>query len=191
MATGFISQQSDRSLPGAATFGILAGWIVANKFTAPGSGILDISEIGVNGDDSGSGSAPIRLGIYTDNSDALGSLVANSDGGEIDVNASPQWWPKTVSSCQVTAGSAYWLCIFASDGDFDVEGYLASTTGPQDWHRYTGLTYPNWPTNPTVNLTKQWDMPIYAVYSQAGADAIIPKILKPFVGFQPIRQMEV
>ena len=83
MATGFITQQSDRSYPGASTLSVGA-WIFGEKFTSPagGAAAFTVTELGVYCDGTAGGGGTFQMAIYdTDGSGDPGGRNTAGDGG--------------------------------------------------------------------------------------------------------------
>lgn len=119
MANGFLeSRPSVRT--GTDTFGWpvdLAGTVIAQKFPAPSSGTLNISEIGAWLNNSGGG-GQFRLAIFTHDAanDCPETMISGSETGTLTVTGSAVQIIYAAITCTVTGGSTYWLLGFGNGG---------------------------------------------------------------------------
>jgi hypothetical protein len=147
--------------------------MIAQKFTAQGSGSISVNELGMWGKQTTS-STKVRLALFEhDAANACpGPIVSDSDTGEITVGTGGEHIIYFTFSTlpALTGGSSYWvgmmgslanwvISVFTSGG---VSGYLA------------GMTYGTWPTD------AQWhgqtdgadDHSFYIVYTAGGGGGI-------------------
>lgn len=181
MANGFLASRPEARHGDSLYY--FAGDASGGKFTAPGSGILTINEIGFWADsETGMGTKHAHLAIFDD--DAINgvpsTIVTNSDSEELTVleaGGFAVYYATYGTKPQVTGGNNYWLCWVVDGGNtldvsrFDTGGTSAASVT---------VTYPNWPSDVgwhgAVKGTR--DYGIYAVYdSGGGLDIKATKIL--------------
>ncbi len=143
----------------------------AAKFTAPGSGALNITEIGIYCYASITGNQHLAIFTHDAGNDCPESIVANSDTGEFaSVNSMAKLSHSYGTEPVLTGGSIYWL-VFIGD---HANAHPSRFASGGDAVFVTGRTYPTWPTG------TQWeshsdqtvDYSFYAVY-EAGAAGIV------------------
>ncbi len=167
---GFIDFTPDTRF-GTADEVVIAGKALAQRFTAPGSGTLEITAIGGYLSDTGTDTT-FRLAIFTD--DAANtcptSLVANSD---IEVSATTGVTSLITASYtgtkpQITGGQVYWIAVFAGAYDGAIRRNDSGGTAVYK----TGLSYPTWPDGDAwhTHTDTARDYSLFAVY-QAAATA--------------------
>lgn len=147
------------------------GAVWGQRFVAPGSGAIEITQIGIRC--WGDGTADVRFAIFTD--DAANarpeSMVAGSDSTEFaDVPAASTHAYATYSTPpQLTGGTAYWLVATANYAGMIYD--RGSTTGAVNVRGNATSVYPSWPSGddwhayPAGSATA--DCGIYAVYEDA------------------------
>ena len=147
---------------------------IAQKFTAPGSGTLDIDEIGLYAA-YGTKSHNAKMAIYTDDSGngCPEAIVSNSETSAFAINQNTQtlFTNSYATKPQVTAGVDYWLAICADSGTNETIYDNIATGG-------TSVMYvQNYPVFPSASewhshtdLTK--DFGFYAKYSVPAASTI-------------------
>ena len=144
-ANGFVTTRPDARY-GDAEGAIYMDRCYANQFTVPGTGSIEISEIGLYCD--GQSGSFLRLAIFTN--DAANScpeeIVANSDSGQLDTSAATYDAPfyATYSTKPVvTGGSTYWIVAYGEGSNTAMSRF---DSGGTFVHISSGLTYPTWPT---------------------------------------------
>ena len=165
-ANGFVTTRPDARY-GDTEGSIYSDRCYANQFTVPGTGSIEISEIGLYCD--GAGGSLLRLAIFTN--DAANScpeeIVANSDSGELDTSAATYDAPfyATYSTKPVvTGGSTYWIVAYGNSSNTEMSRFDSVGTYVQI---SSGLTYPTWPTGTqwesATSYTREYSF--YAVLS--------------------------
>jgi hypothetical protein len=170
---GFLTESPDPRY-GDSTVLVNVNNARGQKFTCPGSGTIEINEIGCWMD--GGGSTVVHFGIFTHDAinDCPESLVSNSDSGEIDgsgddvikINYS------YVTKPQLTGGETYWICLIVGGQGTYLDRF---TTGGDSCY-LSGLTYPNWPAGAEweeANASTA-DSSLYAVYGESGSASESP-----------------
>lgn len=142
--------------------------IWAHKFTCPGSGDIDISEIGLY-TYCEFGSSYLHLAIFTHDSsnNCPAEIVTNSDTGAVAIPVT------TMAKCyytystkpRITGGSNYWLA--STQNNNNRYSRFATGTGPL---YVSTMTYPTWPTDTQwhTHTDLSRDPSLYAVYEQVG-----------------------
>lgn len=120
---------------------VTADLSAAIRFQCPGTGTIEISEIGYYGYTSGT--SVVHLGIFTD--DAVNgnpdTLVTDSDSGEISVPGSAAVIYHTYSTApQLTGGNYYWLAVQGDGSNSYLSRFATGGTAV-----YRSDTYPTWP----------------------------------------------
>jgi len=169
MANGFLTS-SPGSRHGDQVSDIVAT-SVASKFTCPGSGTQEISEIGMWLSADSSTAAAFRLAIYTH--DAVNNnpntMVANSESAELTHNTTSVVKKSHTygTKPQLTGGTVYWLARNHADSNSNQDRlsgggavFVDSDVGG----------YPTWATAAQWDAGSEWDddVGIYAVYQAAG-----------------------
>ena len=165
-ANGFITLRPTERY-GDAVGLLIANRCYANQFTVPGTGSIEISEIGLYCD--GTSGSLLRLAIFTN--DAANScpeeIVANSDSGQLDTSAATYDAPfyATYSTKPVvTGGSTYWIVAYGRGSNTAMSRFDSVGTYVQI---SSGLTYPTWPTGTqwesATSYTREYSF--YAVLS--------------------------
>jgi hypothetical protein len=145
----------------------------AVKFTCPGSGTQEITEIGLWVKADLSTTCAFRLAIFTHDvaNDNPDTIVANSESAELShgtttiTKKSHTYGTKP----QLTGGTVYWLVYYAADANAGIN--KTSDVAANVWT--VAATYPTWPT------AAQWDSgtdgtedaSLYAVYQEAAASS--------------------
>jgi len=166
MANGFVTT-TPSVRHGTNDVQLDAGFVVCQKFTCPGSGAQDISEIGAWVEDSG---FEFRLAIFTDDSgnSCPEVIVANSESATLSSEASMAKTSHTYgTNPQLTGGVDYWICVFF-DNLINIDYLNSSGENSLYVTGYTAYTWPtatDWHTN-TPAAT--FDLGIYAVYAASG-----------------------
>ncbi len=145
------------------------------KFTAPGSGTIEVSEIGIWGQNYDQFSPlTFKLAIYTHDAsnDCPETIVANSDTGNLSLSG-PSMQKKSYTygtKPQLTGGTTYWLCMasvnsanwyysdFATGGSTIERSFDGGWPPDASWHSHTDRAY---------------DTSIYAVYTAGGGGETI------------------
>ena len=174
-ANGFITVSPD------TRYGDVEGnypntYVFAAKFTAPGSGSLNVSEIGLYC--YAAAGAAQHLAIFTD--DAVNgcpdTIVADSDTGAFASSQAMAKLSFVYSTLPVIIGGGiYWLAFIGNFNNAYPSRFASGGTAVY----VTGRTYPTWPTaaqwethtDQTVNLS------LYAVYAAAGGGLLIPAVM--------------
>lgn len=178
MANGFVTAR-----PTARAGSDTAGWpidnsgyVAAQKFVAPGSGTLTVSEIGLWMNNNGSG-ASARVCIFTHDStnDCPEAMVTGSESATLTESTSTVTIHySTLASCSITGGSTYWLVGFNGGS----VGFDQRTTTGTRFLGIRGATPYTWPTGATWHLYDDSDTTIelgfYAVYSSGGSSTAVP-----------------
>ena len=176
---GFITYSPD-SRYGSSDVSIspkLGDGAAAQKFTVPGSGLMEISEIGIYGfspyPDSITGA---KMRIFTNNASVYpDSAISNSETAAMSfLNNSSIPYKKSYTYStkpQVYGGTDYWLAILSdSTGSWPVAvrySYNASapvTSGYTVDKEYQ--TYSIWPLLWSIHNDRTYNSSMYAVYSQ-------------------------
>ena len=168
MANGFLVA-SPGARHGASDQDLGVDWVWAQRFTCPGSGMQEISEIGLWSKDSG---GEFRLAIYTDDSgnDCPEDLVANSESATLSADAAISKKSHTYSTKpELTGGVNYWLALFL-DASNNID-YLDTSGHCVSLEYQTPYT---WPEGDTWHGhdNRVLDVGIYAVYSGAGGGVV-------------------
>ncbi len=152
---------------GTTTVNASANQSFAQKFVCPGTGLQEISEIGLwaAAKSGTTTTAYFHLAIFNDTGDGShpGAIVANSDSGELSktgttvAKVSYTYATKPV----LTGGKTYWLTTIHKDGNAKIDGIA---TGGNSLTR-GGLIYPAWPTDAKwhSHADRTLDAGIYAV----------------------------
>lgn len=149
------------------------------RFTAPGSGTITITEIGHWVSADAATTACFRLAIFTD--DAVNNnpdvIVTNSETSEYCTTNTSIHKESHAYSPQptLTGGTIYWLGEYQKDANMNIDRIATGGTAV----RVTAATYPTWPT------ATQWDSGtdvtedegVYAVYVTTGGGGFIPSWL--------------
>jgi hypothetical protein len=138
----------------------------AQRFQAPGTGTIEISEIGIFAADSGD---TLKLGIFTD--DAINGCPATLvSGSEKDVTTTSdvvRVYGTFSTKPQLTGGEYYWLCGRCNTGQYSIARYA---TGGTSLYINT-ISYPDWPTDTQWHshndLTR--DFSVYVIYAAVAA----------------------
>ena len=186
MATGFISQQADRSYPGSSANGIGA-WIWGQKFTSPagGAGAFNVTELGVYCDNSGTaGGGTFQMAIYDlDGSGDLDNCVGHSGASSEQDPSSAGWVAFTGLSISIDGSTEYAICVWPDDGAFDCEG-INSTGGNVEANTSPGTPW-TWPDLAGDSQSGTIDAGIYAVYeAAAGGGLSIPVAMYHYMNNQ-------
>lgn len=147
----------------------------AQKFTCPGSALVNILEIGLWANTEGAGgTAYFDLAIFDHDStnDCPSTPISNSDSGELSVaGTTVQKVSKSYSTKpQCAGGTLYWLGIInklASPNRLRADDFATGGTTL----RCDGGTYPTWPTDTQwhSHTDETLDIGIYVVYEAAAA----------------------
>lgn len=168
---GFVSS-APGSRYGASEHSATSGYPIIHKFTAPGSGTLTITKIGVWAKAT-SGSANFKLAIFTD--DAANTcpetLVTNSDSGTISVSSSTYAAVEHTygSAVEVTGGSSYWIGLLPQTST-TLKWSYSSATRTGLWLGWVG----DWPSGASWHSHTDYngyDTQLYAVYTGGAAPA--------------------
>lgn len=175
MANGFVT-----SRPAARAGSDTSGWpidnsgyVAAQKFVAPGSGTLSVSEIGLWMNNNGSGAAA-RLAIFTHDAanDCPESMVSGSESATLtEATSTVTVHYSTLSSCSITGGQTYWIVGFNGGS----VGFDQRTTTGAGFKGIRGATPYTWPTGAAWHSYDDSDTTIelgfYAVYSSGGGSS--------------------
>jgi len=171
-ANGFTATTPDTRF-GDTTATCTNGMVRVQKFTAPGSGTLEISEIGAYVSDT---DGVFKMAILLDDDDhscPSATMVANSETPEMEPGfASIAKAAHTYDTKpEVTGGTVYWLGLYTGPGAQDIS-LLASggTSG------YVSASYSTWPTDTawhSINALSG-DYSLYAVYGTPEAGTTLP-----------------
>ena len=105
-----------------------------------------------------SGTANVRVAIYSDNSGVPGTLLAQSGAVSVGTTAS---WVNFTLSCNVSASASYWLIL---QWDSSITIYFAS--GATSQFAYTPQSYASgFPNSWTRASYTNWKQSIYATYT--------------------------
>lgn len=171
MAHGFVTSRPG-ARDGNTGVGVFSNtYDVAGKFTAPGTGTLNVSELGAWVASYVEQAQHMRVGLFEDDgaNTCPAGQVSNGDTGEFDVTGqgSSTYYQAygSVSSCTVTGGTAYWI---AGMQDGNVNTY-SSTAGGTGLYK-SGCTYGTWPTDTAWHTHTDYngDIDFWAVYAEAG-----------------------
>lgn len=186
MATGFISQQSDRSYPGASSLGLGSGWLFGEKFTSPagGAAAFNITELGIYCENSGAGSGAgtFQMALYDlDGSGDLDNVIGTSVGAiEGDQQDAPEnsaaWIAFTGLSISVAGSTDYAIVAWPDDANFDLEGVLSGGTSNCEYNTSPGTPW-TWPDLAGVSTNYAREIGIYAVYEAAAGGISIPVVM--------------
>lgn len=172
MANGFVSS-SPATRHGASTSPYDGDYPTAQRFSCPGSGTQELSEIGLWAYKYSGLAKPIKLAVWTDDAsnNCPGSMVTNSETDAINVTSSSMAKNYFTYSTkpQLTGGVNYWLG-FINDNDASNQTFVDyyDTTGKSTI--FTTKAYPSWPTSAEWHTSDWWaraDLGIYAVYAAA------------------------
>ena len=164
-ANGFVTVSPDARY-GDAEGSFPASFVLAAKFTAPGSGALNITEIGIYSYSSSTGHLHLAIWTHDAGNDCPESIVANSDTGEFASTGSMAKLSHSYGTEPVlTGGNIYWLTFI---GDFDNAHPSRFASGGNAVY-VTGITYPTWPTGTQweSHTDQTVDYSLYAVYETA------------------------
>lgn len=147
---------------------INAGLSAAIRFQCPGSGAVEISEIGYYGYTTASGVS--HLGIFTDDAGNANpdTLVDNSDSGELAIPGSGAVIYHTYGTKpQLTGGTYYWLAVQGGTANSYLSRFATAGTAG-----YRAGTYDTWPDASAWDSMSDAasDYALYAIYG-AGAPA--------------------
>lgn len=144
---GFLTFSPDARY-GNGTISNVANWTRTQKFTAPGIGLLHVSEMGVWIAGSAGTTENFHLAIFDYDSvnDCPSTIVANSDTGELSVSDVGIRKVNFIYSTQpqITGGSTYFFAIYWKNGTGTTDTKIGDTGAGL---RKTLLTYPTWPTD--------------------------------------------
>ena len=151
-----------------------ASYATAQKFTAPSSGTLDLTEIGVYGHGNGS-TVAVKMAVYTHDAanDCPESQVSNSEA-TISLTGSDYVKVKAdygATKPQITGGGTYWIAAI-SDGAPYYSAFAAA--GELE---VGSVTYPTWPTATAweTHAHYDYDLSFYAVYQAASGVGQAPR----------------
>jgi len=167
MANGFLIS-SPTELHGSSTAGPYTNLTHAIRFVCPGSGLLNISEVGLfcrseNGDPE-----VFYLAIYDD--DSVNNCPENLIARTPELTIAGTSWQKIAhfftTPPQLNGGQIYWLAYHVDEDDITVN--TAGSSGGTGVYR----TATSYPSNPTPaewhsHSDTSHDLGIYAVYSAA------------------------
>lgn len=164
-ANGFITTSPDARY-GDAQATATNGLCLAQKFTMPGTGTIEIAEIGAYVYDT---DGVFRMAILEDDDDhssPSATMVANSETAELQPGYSAMAKASHTYSTkpQVTGGTIYWLALYTGTGGQYVSRFATGGTSG-----YVSATYSTWPTDTgwhSINATN-YDYSLYAVYATA------------------------
>jgi hypothetical protein len=147
----------------------------AQKFTVPGSGLMEISEIGVYGFGP-SGTTNAKMRIFTNNASIYpDSAISNSETDAMSFltnNSNPYKKSFTYSTKpRVYGGTDYWLAILShSRGTYPVSVKYSYNASAPVTSGYTidkeSQTYATWPSSWSTHNNRTYNSSMYAVYSQ-------------------------
>lgn len=145
------------------------------KFTVPGSGLMEISEIGVYGFGEG-GTTNAKMRIFTNNASIYpDSAISNSETDAMSFltnSYTPYKKSFTYSTKpRVYGGTDYWLAILSdSTGAYAVSVKYSYNASAPVTSGYTidkgSQTYPTWPSSWSTHNDRTYNSSMYAVYSQ-------------------------
>lgn len=173
---GFLTVSPDARY-GNGTFSLVEAIALVQRFTCPGSGQQQITEIGAYFmRNSGSAAWHVHFGIFTHDSpnNCPEAIVENSDSGEITINDPNFSYVKhffSYPTCPLlTGGSDYWLGIMVNEpsGVFANIDRIASSF--KNTLNDFGPAYPTWPSGAdwhTHTDQPSSDLSLYAVYEAA------------------------
>jgi hypothetical protein len=172
-ANGFTLVSPDTRY-GDGTAVLPSGYTFAQQFQCPGSGSINIKEIGVWG--TGTAAVDINLAIFDDDGGGghPSTIVANSDSGNLVPNGTiikSSFSYVTLPS--LTGGVLYWLAVIVGNATFSIDRKTTGGTGLY----ISGLTYPTWPANAAAwhtHTDSALDTSMYAVYEAPASGAGIP-----------------
>ena len=147
MSNGFLAS-SPSSRHGSSEYGWSSGqWAIAQKFTCPGSGSKNVTEIGAWMRKQNS-TLDMTIGIFTDDSvnGCPESLVANSEQScSVSSTSMSKYYQSYSTKPVITGGVDYWIAmqVYGNTIDYLRTDYL-SGSGYPSLHRSN--TYPTWPT---------------------------------------------
>lgn len=143
------------------------GICIAQKFTAPGTGTLTITEIGAYVYDS---DGVFKMAILEDDAAhncPSSTQVANSETAQQQPGLSSMGKhavPYSGTKPTLTGGTVYWLAIYVGSGGQYISRFATGGTSG-----YVSATYATWPTDTSwhsINAT-DYDYSLYAVYATA------------------------
>lgn len=173
MATGagFITYSPDTRYGSGENYYLNADNTQSTRFTVPGSGTMEISEIGHWARLGSAGSVNMKLAIFTEDAtnNCPESMVANSNSDALAVT-STSYAKKSHTygtKPQVTGGLNYFLGALM---DSSVQGIYLTYDGNSSVGQYknSGVTYDTWPDGDTwhSHTDRTRDHGFYAVYSE-------------------------
>lgn len=123
---GETQDQAITSVTGAANGSVgLVTWI-AQKFTAGATG--NLTKIDVNVKNTASGTGPLIVALYSDNSGSPGTLLGTSSIGNASFTSSYQYLSaRFIEAPAVTSSTAYWVVLYIQ-GDGSNNYFWSSTT---------------------------------------------------------------
>jgi len=166
-ANGFTTTSPDTRY-GAGTENIAKDNALGQKFTAPGSGTLEISEMGAWLAYSSS-SEYVKLAIfnYDSTNTCPSTIVSNSqtDAFFITAGTPAKYYHTYGTKPTVTGGADYWLCFIAGTSNI-VWSISATGTAVNEWR---SATYDTWATDTEWHTHNHYanDSSMYAVYAAA------------------------
>jgi len=142
----------------------------AERFTMPGSGPYNITEIGAYLYEIATGTLGAKFAIFTDDNvnDCPEDMVENSESTEVTIDGSSYtlYYHTYGTQPQLTGGTDYWLAMIGESGSNDMR-LSADTTGGLSLR--TDVTYSTWPTEPDweTNTSGVYTTSLYAIYEAA------------------------
>ena len=172
---GFLTERPDTVYDSGGVYNS-ADTAMAQIFRAPGSGTLELQEIGCYIKNTITHTPYNKLAIFNHDSANYqpGSMVSNSESGALTAGSSMALkYHSYVTKPTVVAGNDYWLAIImdASSSSYGVLTALLSCksggvdSGDSLWKSCTYSTWPSWSSH------TDWDgdMSLYTVYEQGAS----------------------
>lgn len=172
---GFVSVRPDAAY-GDNTYYVGSDQNYCEKWVCPGSGDIEISEVGLYARSSGSANAVYQIGIFTHDSgnDCPNTLVSNSGTGEIswlDASFGIQYYTYGTNPV-LTGGDTYWFVLNTDNDKLYFYHYDTGRTSGDTISDYG--SYPNWSVSWSTHSDQTWDNSFYAVYAAAAGGLSIP-----------------
>jgi hypothetical protein len=174
-ANGFVAASPDAAY-GDAGLTQTANIATAQKYVAGGSGVQELTELGLYGHGAG-GTVAAKISVYTHDAanDCPNAMVTNS---ELTLSLTGTEYVKVsasygVTKPTVTGGDTYWLCVMS---EATIAFLAFATSGELE---VGSVTYPTWPTGDAWHTHSHYtyDLSLYAVYTAYGGSLPLPVIL--------------
>jgi len=173
MAQGFITQQSDRSVPGALDESSGNAQIIGTVFPSPAGGVgaFTVTELGAFVQRGWFNSGTFQMAIYDLDGDGdLDNLIGSTGASsEKDPPASEDWVEWTGLNITIDGSTNYAIVVWADDAGLSLRD--CATPGDYTSERKASAGTPwTWPDLAGDSTLREYSYALYAVYEAAGAD---------------------